>query len=95
VGYRIAKGRGRPRLAPASYWPTKADIDAPLVLGSVLFGLGWGLVGLCPGPALANLATLSPAVIGFVAGMAAGMVAHDLWQRQRSAPLAEALKADG
>ena len=59
------------------------DIDRPLVIGSVLFGAGWGLVGLCPGPALENLATLSPRVIVFVVAMAAGMMLHDVWQSRR------------
>ena len=45
-----------------------------------MLGIGWGLVGLCPGPAIADLATLSPGVIVFVIAMAVGMAAHDLWQ---------------
>ena len=49
----------------------------------MLFGAGWGLVGLCPGPALENLATLSPRVIVFVIAMAAGRVLHDVWQKRR------------
>jgi uncharacterized membrane protein YedE/YeeE len=56
-------------------------IDSPLVIGSALFGIGWGLVGLCPGPALENLATLSPRVIAFVAAMTAGMALRDYWQK--------------
>ena len=48
----------------------------------MLFGVGWGLVGLCPGPALENLATLSPRVIAFVVAMALGMVLHDLWWKR-------------
>jgi uncharacterized membrane protein YedE/YeeE len=52
----------------------------PLLAGAALFGIGWGLVGLCPGPAIADLATLSPGVIVFVIAMATGMAAHDLWQ---------------
>ncbi len=84
VGFAIAKRRDRPLLAPQSLWPTKSDIDSPLVIGSALFGIGWGLVGLCPGPALENLATLSPGVIVFVVAMAAGMVGHDVWQRKRA-----------
>jgi uncharacterized membrane protein YedE/YeeE len=60
--------------------PTKTRADRQLMIGSMLFGIGWGLVGLCPGPALENLATLSPRVIAFVVAMVAGMVLHDFWQ---------------
>ena len=55
----------------------------PLVTGAALFGVGWGLVGLCPGPALENLASLSPRIIVFVIAMAAGMALHDFWQQRR------------
>ncbi|MDO9298318.1 YeeE/YedE family protein [Bradyrhizobium sp.] len=91
-GFMLAKGRSRPLLAVRSFWPARDDIDRPLVIGSAMFGVGWGLVGLCPGPALESLATLSPGVIVFVAAMAAGMVLRDLWQRSRPAkPPEEAL----
>jgi uncharacterized protein len=83
AGFVLAKRRGRPLLAVQSLWPSRTDIDRPLVIGSVLFGAGWGLVGLCPGPALENLATLSPRVFVFVIAMAAGMVLHDFWQKRR------------
>lgn len=56
------------------------------MIGSALFGVGWGLVGLCPGPALENLATLSPRVIVFVVAMALGTVMHNLWQKFRTTP---------
>ena len=85
AGYAVAKRLGRPLLAPQSLWPAKSDIDRPLVIGAVLFGVGWGLTGLCPGPALENLATLSPGILAFVAAMAVGMVGHDRWQRWRTA----------
>src|SRR5512138_992327 len=49
VGFRYARARSRPILVSASMWPTRTDIDAPLVVGSMMFGVGWGLVGLCPG----------------------------------------------
>jgi uncharacterized membrane protein YedE/YeeE len=49
-------------------------------MGSILFGIGWGLVGLYPGPALANLASLSPRVVVFVIAMIAGMATYDWWQ---------------
>jgi uncharacterized protein len=79
AGYALARRRERPLVAPVAQWPTKTDIDRPLVVGSIMFGAGWGLVGLCPGPALVDLATLSPQVIVFVFAMAAGMILHDLW----------------
>jgi uncharacterized membrane protein YedE/YeeE len=80
-GFSLANGRPRPLLTARSFWPTKRDIDSPLVVGAALFGIGWGLVGLCPGPALESLATLSPGIIAFVAAMAVGMALHDVWQK--------------
>jgi uncharacterized protein len=85
IGFVLARRRQRPVLAPRSLWPLKTGIDRPLVIGSALFGVGWGLVGLCPGPALENLATLSPRVIAFVIAMATGMVVHDSWQTHHAA----------
>ena len=87
AGFAMARRRQRPILAAQSLWPTKTDIDSPLVTGAVMFGIGWGLVGLCPGPALENLATFSPRVVAFVAAMALGMVLHDLWQKSRVPPM--------
>jgi uncharacterized membrane protein YedE/YeeE len=90
IGYALARRRPRPVFATQNLWPTRRDIDRPLVIGSVLFGAGWGLVGLCPGPALVNLATLSPGLIAFVLAMSVGMALHDLWQRRM--PSAAALE---
>ena len=94
-GFWLAKRRGRPILAEVAAWPSRSDIDRPLIAGAVLFGAGWGLVGLCPGPAIANLATLSPLVLLFVAAMIAGMTAHDLWRRRKELAPGPALTADG
>jgi uncharacterized membrane protein YedE/YeeE len=79
TGYKLIAARERPVLAAQTLWPTKTNIDASLVIGAILFGIGWGLVGLCPGPALENLATLSPRVIAFVAAMGLGVVLHRAW----------------
>ena len=85
-GFVLARRQARPVLAEDCSWPTREGLDQQLVVGSAMFGIGWGLVGLCPGPALESLATLSPDVLVFVAAMAAGMVVCDLWQRSRPAP---------
>ena len=52
--------------------PTLKDIDFPLVAGSALFGVGWGIAGYCPGPAITSLSTLSAESIVFVVAMIAG-----------------------
>ena len=98
LGFMLAGRLERPVLAPGAAWSTKTTIDRPLVIGSALFGAGWGLVGLCPGPALENLATLSPQILVFVVAMTAGMMLHDSWQRRRLMTKPEqprALAADG
>jgi len=94
VGYALVRRSPKPLLAVRHLWPEKREIDRPLLVGSVLFGIGWGLVGLCPGPALENLATLSPQVIVFVGAMLAGMLAQQLWPQAAAAPPA-AEAADG
>ena len=82
-GFYLARSRERPLFAPQFRWPTRNDVDAPLIGGAVLFGVGWGLVGLCPGPAIVNLATFMPQVFVFVVAMAVGMVALDGWRGGR------------
>ncbi|WP_441241015.1 DUF6691 family protein [Tardiphaga sp. 768_D3_N2_1] len=79
LGFALARRRGAPVLAATNLWPTRKDVDTPLVVGATLFGIGWGLVGLCPGPALVNLAGLGLPVIVFVVAMAVGMLGHDAW----------------
>lgn len=56
--------------------PSKKDIDKNLVIGAVLFGAGWGILGICPGPGLVNIATLDPSALLFVAAMIVGMLIH-------------------
>jgi uncharacterized membrane protein YedE/YeeE len=74
LGYLAARRRGVPVLAPRLEIPTRCDFDARLIGGAVLFGIGWGLVGLCPGPALTALSVGPWPVFVFVAAMVAGMM---------------------
>jgi uncharacterized protein len=81
IGFSLIGRQDQPVWASRHVWPTRTDVDRPLIVGSVLFGIGWGLVGLCPGPALVNLASLMPSVLAFVLAMGAGVIAKDLWDR--------------
>lgn len=76
-GFRLARRRARPLLDRRFDLPTRRDVDAPLVGGAVLFGIGWGLAGLCPGPAVAALSIAGAPVLLFVAAMVAGVLLHD------------------
>ena len=78
--YRFIPKRGRPVLEEDFSLPKGQAIDAPLVLGSALFGVGWGLVGFCPGPAVAALGTGLAPVFAFVAAMVTGMALYS-WLR--------------
>jgi uncharacterized membrane protein YedE/YeeE len=71
--FRWVLRRG-PLLEKTFSLPTKRQIDRPLIFGAAIFGIGWGIGGFCPGPALAGLATGSPAVILFVIAMIAGQL---------------------
>jgi uncharacterized protein len=72
VGYALAARRHSPICAPGFNSPTQKQIDRPLLLGAALFGIGWGLVGYCPGPALAALGLGNPATVLFVCAMLVG-----------------------
>ncbi|MEI6984914.1 MAG: DUF6691 family protein [Rhodospirillaceae bacterium] len=73
VGYRVIFKRGRPLWTDSFTLPTRTAIDARLILGAVLFGIGWGLSGYCPGPALASLSAATPGVAAFVTAMIIGL----------------------
>jgi len=76
-GYRLLRGQSSPWFALKFQWPSRTDIDQPLIVGAIFFGIGWALSGLCPGPALAALPTALPSVLGFVLMMVLGAtVAH-------------------
>lgn len=73
VAFRVVLRRTRPLFDGDFHLPARTYIDAPLVIGSALFGVGWGLYGYCPGPAISALAYLDWQTGLFVASMLAGM----------------------
>ncbi len=84
IGYQILFKRKAPWFAPSFRLPTSQDIDAKLLGGAALFGLGWGLGGFCPGPAVASLVFGRMESITFVIAMAAGMIlARQIQKLQR------------
>ena len=77
VFFRMARRRGAPRLAPSFSLPPRTMVDASLVGGAALFGVGWGLGGFCPGPAIVSVVTGATPVVVFVVSMLASMGAYD------------------
>lgn len=73
IGYRIILRRARPALAASFQLPTRRDLDPALILGSGLFGIGWGIAGFCPGASIPALGLGQPDALIFVAAMLAGM----------------------
>ena len=69
-------------------WPDNRQIDAPLALGAVIFGVGWGLAGVCPGPAIVDVGFLNYGAIIFVASMALGVLAFRALDLRTRAPRA-------
>ena len=73
LSYYFITRRQSPLLTEAFLLPSKKDIDLRLVIGSLIFGAGWGLGGFCPGPAIAAAFTLNPSVLVFIGSMSAGI----------------------
>lgn len=73
VAHRLVTKRPSPLFDTRFHLPTRKDVDARLVLGAAIFGVGWALAGFCPGPALVTAASGATAAIVFVAGMTVGM----------------------
>lgn len=84
LGYRMAWRQSTPWFADRFHLPTLMTIDRSLVLGAALFGVGWGLAGYCPGPALASVLTGNQEVWWFVPAMLTGGWLQR-WQARRSA----------
>jgi hypothetical protein len=73
AGYRLAWRNPKPLLDDRFHLPQANDIDRRLILGAAVFGVGWGLGGYCPGPALTGLSLLAPGTLAFVPAMLLGM----------------------
>lgn len=81
VAFRFANRRSTSFFGGAMHLPKSSDIDRRLVIGSLLFGAGWGMAGFCPGPALTSLGTGNPKAVIFVLAMLAGMALFELADR--------------
>ena len=89
-GFRCVLKRDGPWFAPAFALPAKTDLEPRLVAGAALFGIGWGLAGFCPGPAIAALVADDVEVYAFVAAMIVGFVLHDVIARSEPAAIKRA-----
>ncbi|MBJ7439602.1 MAG: YeeE/YedE family protein [Sphingopyxis sp.] len=78
IAWRLHNRMIAPLAAPVFSLPTNQDLDPRLIGGAVLFGIGWGIAGLCPGPAIADLAIAPVPAATFVAAMLGGMILHRL-----------------
>ena len=77
IAFYLAKNRTQGFLGSVMHIPTRRDIDRPLIIGSALFGVGWGLAGFCPGPALVSLGSGELKALVFVVAMLGGMLLFD------------------
>jgi uncharacterized membrane protein YedE/YeeE len=89
VAFRFAGKRERSLLGTVMQLPTATRIDRRLVFGGAAFGVGWGLAGYCPGPALASLASGGIKPLIFTVAMLAGMAIFELFERLRRPPAAQ------
>ncbi|MBB3275826.1 MULTISPECIES: DUF6691 family protein [unclassified Pseudoxanthomonas] len=85
VAFRLVLRRRRPLLADRFRLPLSRAIDRPLVIGALLFGIGWGLAGYCPGPALVGAAAGADSALIFIAAMLAGSAVQAMTARRRPA----------
>ncbi|WP_026606015.1 YeeE/YedE family protein [Methylocapsa acidiphila] len=83
LGYLVSRRLQHPALVGSFHLPTKTVVDRRLVLGSAIFGVGWGAAGFCPGPAVAALSLGLAPVFLFAAMMCLGVLIHDHWPELR------------
>jgi len=83
IAFYLAKNRTQSFLGGAMQIPTRRDIDRPLIIGSALFGVGWGLAGFCPGPALVSLGSGELKALVFVVAMLGGMLLFEFMGQKK------------
>lgn len=88
LGYRFVLARPAPVLAPSFALPTSTQVDIPLLAGSAVFGIGWGMTGFCPGAVvpMLGLGRLEPVI--FVVGLVAGLIGTRAWRASRQSAAA-------
>jgi uncharacterized protein len=86
IGFALARRRPKALLGGPMRLPVARQIDRRLIVGSALFGMGWGLAGFCPGPALTAVGMGQPKALLFVLAMLAGMGIYEYLERRRLAP---------
>ena len=79
ISFRLILKRDLPLWGDRFFMPTRRDLDARLLSGAAIFGIGWGLVGYCPGPALASLVYALPQTAIFIVAMVAGAAIVRAW----------------
>ena len=96
IGYRLVGGRSAPLFDEEFHAPSSTLIDQRLLGGAAIFGLGWGLSGFCPGPALVGLMTLDPRAAVFLGAFVAGLLVYERWFSVAEAPVVpDSATADG
>lgn len=83
IGFLVAKKRTQSFLGLQMRVPTGKKIDSPLILGGAIFGLGWGIAGICPGPALVLVGGGVFKGVIFVVAMLLGMAIFEVWNRRK------------
>jgi uncharacterized membrane protein YedE/YeeE len=94
AGFRFVLKRSAPKFGDRFHISNWTAVDRPLIVGSALFGIGWGLAGYCPGPAIASLGFGNPEALWFVPAMVAGTGLQRWQARRRASPTTAQVAAD-